>query len=117
MSGTGSTPVDPGEMSREVNFVLGADTLRRVGTLMYYLGAVGVVVWALETYSAWDTVNDAGFVDGELSRKVALVLGQISTLLLSALVVGVGSIARLLADWAVFRLDDGESEDLAVDNG
>lgn len=101
--------------SREINVALGAETLRRVGMVMLYVGGLGVVVWAFETYSTWDTVNSEGFSGGAFSRRLALVLGHVGTLLLAALVIGLGSACRLLADWTLFHLAEGEFEGTDAD--
>lgn len=82
---------------------------------MLCVGGFGVVVWAFETYSTWDTVNSQGFSDGALSRRVALVLGNVGTLLLAALVAGIGSACRLLADWTTLHLAEGELEGAGAD--
>ena len=93
--------------NREINVALAAETLRRVGMVMLYVGGFGVFVWAFETYSTWDTVNNSeGFSDGGLSRQLAVVLGHVGTLLLAALVSGIGSACRLLADWATLYLTE-----------
>jgi hypothetical protein len=109
----------PGEVdeyaSREITVALGAETLRRVGMVMLYVGGFGVVVWAFEMYSTWDTVNGEGFSDGELPRRLAFVLGHVDTLLLAALVMGLGSAFRLLADWTTLWLADEELEGTDAD--
>lgn len=101
--------------SREISVALGAETLRRVGMVMLYVGGFGVVVWAFEMYSTWDAVNGEGFSDGELLRRVAFVLGHVDTLLLAALVMGVGCAFRLLADWTILRLADEELDGTDAD--
>jgi len=98
------------DVSGGVNVTLGAETLRRVGTAMYYVGGVGIVAWALQTYTTWDTVSSEGFA-GRSSQKLALVLGSFGTLLLAALVIGAGGACRLLADWTTFRLATEDVED------
>jgi hypothetical protein len=109
----------PGEVdeyeSRQIGVALGAETLRRVGMVMLYVGGFGVVAWAFETYSTWDSVNREGFPRGALSHRVALVLGHVATLLLAALVMGLGSAFRLLADWTILWLADEELEGADID--
>src|SRR5581483_4036470 len=90
------------DVSAGINVTLGAETLRRVGTAMYYLGAAGIVAWAILTYSTWNTVTSEGFA-GAFSQKLGLVLGPFETLLVAALVIGVGGACRLLAAWTMFR--------------
>lgn len=102
-------------VSRRIDVELGANTLRRVGMVLQYLGAVGAVVWALQTYSTWDSFGGQGFPRAAFSHKLVLVLGPFETLLLAGLVIGVGSACRMMADWAILRLVDEEPEGTDVD--
>jgi hypothetical protein len=114
MSSVDDTSHEFDDLSAGVRVALGAETLRRIGTAMYCIGGVGIVAWALQTYSTWDTVSSEGFA-GRSSQKLALVLGSFGTLLLAALVIGAGGACRLLADWTTFRLAIEDVEDFGND--
>jgi hypothetical protein len=87
---------------------LGARTLKRVGLVMQYLGGIGLLVSLIEAVSTLDTLADDGFANGGALQKVAFVLGSYTFVLFSALVIGLGGLCRLLAEWVLLRLpDDG----------
>jgi hypothetical protein len=110
VSDTVGSPVPDEDLRRGINVELAAGTLRRVGTVMQYVGGLGVVVWAVATYSTWDTLQGQEFSGGGTLRELAVVLGPFGTLLLAALVIGLGSACRLLADWTALCLADEGSE-------
>ena len=92
------------EFRAEIAVELGALTLRRVGTVMQYVGGVGVLVFAFVTYTTWDSINDDGFGGQDWQQKLGFILGNYTYLLFSALVIGMGTLGRLYADWVVLRL-------------
>jgi hypothetical protein len=83
---------------------LGARTLKRVGLVMQYLGGIGLLVALIEAISTLDSLADDGFANGGALQKVAFVLGAYTFVLFSALVIGLGGLCRLFADWVLLRL-------------
>ena len=96
-----------GEFPADVTAELTAVTLRRVGIGLQWVGAAGLLVAVIQFASTWQSL--AGYETGlrDWSQKLAIVLGPINTVLLAALVIGLGSLCRLAADWSTVRLRSG----------
>lgn len=81
---------------------LGAQTLRRVGAVMRYVGVVGMFVALIQAMGNLSTVNEEDFISRV--EKAAVVLNSYSMPLFAMLVFGVGTLGRLAADWALMQL-------------
>jgi hypothetical protein len=93
----------PGDTAADITVELTAITVGRVGTALQYVGAVGVVVAVVQTASTWSSFANLDNGPGRFERW-AYLLGHFSTVLMAALVIGLGSLCRLAADWTALRL-------------
>jgi len=104
-----------GDVAAGIDVELTAGTLRRVGTVLQFLGTAGIVVWAIETVSAWQSVGPLGRQQGW--AQLSFILGPFSTVLLAGLVIGLGTLCRLAADWTALRLGSGQGSALRTGGG
>ena len=103
-------PGDDGPTGRfraDVTAELTAVMLRRVAVALQWVGAAGLIVVVIQFASTWQSL--AGYETGlrGWSQKIAIALAPTNTVLLSALVVGLGSLCRLAADWSTVGLRSG----------
>jgi uncharacterized membrane-anchored protein len=79
--------------------------VRRVGVVTQAVGGFAVGAWVLLTYISWDRMTSLTSQQ-DWSTKALALLSSISVLLFAALIIAVGSLCRLLADWSLIQVRD-----------
>src|SRR5690242_9225325 len=98
-----------------VRIELQGDLLNRVGLAGQVVGTFGIAVWGFYTYLAVDTSSHSNVAPGEWKVRALQILAPVTILLFAMLIIGLGSLCRLLASWSAVRLasvylDEEESE-------